>query len=233
MDEKQQIIKPTVQEQPSTEPVPNQPPTEPLPEPVVPQPVQVEPPQQPEPSVPSPQQVQDPTQVPPSQGQPISADNIPLIQDQVYFSWSEKEFIEHEKDVTWYSVIMIVLLLVAVGLYFLLHSIFIVVIVILMAVAFVITAAKKPKVVNFELNNHGVTIGNRATHYDEFKSFSIVDEPSIGAIVLNPFKRFDFPVSLYYDLSLEDRIVGILNENLPIEDANKDFIESLMRKIRF
>src|ERR1035438_92443 len=133
---------------------------------------------------------------PPSQ---LNDENHPLIQSEtVYIAWSAPEFIEHKKSSTWFATLVVVIVVVALAIFFISHSIFATVMIVLMGIAFAIIAVRHPRTVNYELTNQGVRSGNRFSSYIEFKSYSVIDEVEMGSIVFNPFKRFGFPTTLYY-----------------------------------
>jgi hypothetical protein len=157
----------------------------------------------------------------------------PILPDEVYLTWSATEFIENQKPASWYMLFIVVLIVISAGVYLIIRSIFPVIMIVLIGIVFGVVALRKPKEQTFELNNVGLLIGKRASNYSEFKSFSVIDEKGLGSIVFNPFKRFVFPTTIYYDIANEEKIVGILSDHLPMEEPTNDPIENLMRKVRF
>lgn len=104
---------------------------------------------------------------------------------------------------------------------------------ILVAALFGITAARKPRTLQFELTGRGVQIGTKFYPYANFKSFTIIQEGAFSSIQLLPLKRFLPTISLYYPPEQVDQITGMLGSFLPHEDRPIDPIDRLMRRVRF
>jgi hypothetical protein len=94
-------------------------------------------------------------------------------------------------------------------------------------------AARKPKQLQYAVDGSGVTIGQKHFNYGAFKSFSVVPEDAFSSIVLMPLKRFSPLTTIYYSPADEEKIVNILADHLPLEQARVDAIDSFMRRIRF
>jgi hypothetical protein len=166
--------------------------------------------------------------IPPSQVSDVSS-----LSTEGEVSWTAHEFIEHKKTSGWYLILIGVFILISIGIYFLSHSIFLIVMFLLMGLAFAIIAGRSPRLLKYELTSTGISIGKRFSNYNIFKSFSLADEEELGSIIFNPFKRFSYPITIYYNLADEEKIVNTLSLYLPIEEASKDIVEQLMRKLRF
>jgi hypothetical protein len=151
----------------------------------------------------------------------------------VYVTWTGQEFIEHTKPASWFLIVVASLFVICLITFVIVRSIFPVIMIILIGIVFIVVALRKPKEIEYELTNRGIFIGKRLHHYDDFKSFSVVDEGEIASIVFNPLKRFAFPPTIYYELENEEKIVRALVEHLPVVEPLQDPIENLMRKIRF
>jgi hypothetical protein len=48
-----------------------------------------------------------------------------------------------------------------------------------------------------------------------------------------PLQRFMPPISVYYEPKDEAEILGVIGAYLPNEELRNDYVERLMRKIRF
>ena len=147
--------------------------------------------------------------------------------------WNASEFIANQKSKNWFLLLAILILGIAVAVYFLTGSIFSAVIVMIVGIIFAIVAARKPQTINYSLNTEGLQMGGRFYPYDGFKSFSVFEEGATSSIRLNPFKRFSTPVNIYYEQADEQKIFDMISEYLPHEEASKDPIDQLMHKIRY
>ncbi len=148
--------------------------------------------------------------------------------------WTASEFIAHHKTAGWYG-LLFVAAFVAAGLVYLLtrgdkiSS----VVVIVAAIFFAITASRKPRVLDYEVSNSGITIGQRFYAYGSFRSFSIVEDGAFSSISFMPLKRFMPAITIYYAQDDEDRIVEVLGRYLPIEPARQDALDRFVKHIRF
>ena len=103
----------------------------------------------------------------------------------------------------------------------------------LLGVAFGVFAARSPQVLEYSVNDHGISIGSKFYAYENFKAFSVAQDGAISSVVLAPLQRFMPPITVYYEPSDEDRIINVLASYLPFEEAKRDAVDSLMRRVRF
>ena len=148
-------------------------------------------------------------------------------------AWSASEFISHHKNAAWYVSLAIGAFLGAGVVYLVTKDIISGVSILLIAFVFGLAAARKPRVLNYRLDDHGVQIGQRSFPYAAFRSFAIVDEGAFSSIALMPLKRFMPIMTIYYEPADEEQIVQTLAARLPLEERKLDAIDNLMHKIRF
>lgn len=148
-------------------------------------------------------------------------------------NWTASEFIDHEKNSSWFMGLA-GLTAVAVGIIFLITKDLVTAVVIIIAAAlFGVTAKRKPRTLEYQIDNVGVVIDGKQFPYDVFKSFSVLAEGAFNSIQLMPLKRFMPPISLYFPPENEQQIVTTLGSYLPHEDRTHDPIDRLMRRVRF
>lgn len=148
-------------------------------------------------------------------------------------SWTASEFIAHEKSADWYLLFGAAALVLIFLSVILTHDVFTVVIVVAVLGLFGYVASRKPRQMQYIVDDHGVTIGRRLYTYGTFRGFSIVQEGPFKSITLMPLKRFMPPLNVYFDPADEHRIAGVLTAHLPLEEPSRDPIDNLMRHIRF
>jgi hypothetical protein len=162
-----------------------------------------------------------------------SAENMPKAGSDESVVWTASEFIAHEKSAGWYINLAVAAVLLA-GLTFLVTRDGVsAAVVIVGAVFFAIFAARKPRQLEYGISRYGVSIAAKQYGFQDFKSFSLVQEGAFGAINFMPLKRFAPVLTIYYEPTQEQQILSILAEHLPFEEARPDRVESLMRLIRF
>ncbi len=148
-------------------------------------------------------------------------------------SWTASEFINHEKSFGWYAILSLVTVFIATLTYFITKDKISTFVIVIAGGVMAFYANRKPRVLNYQLDGMGVTVGQKYYEYDSFKAFSIIDEDAFSSIVFMPLKRFSPSLTIYYSPSDEGRIVSLLTDRLPHEDPSNDVVDGLMRKIRF
>ncbi|MGH7195921.1 MAG: hypothetical protein ACREGA_04040 [Candidatus Saccharimonadales bacterium] len=148
-------------------------------------------------------------------------------------TWSASEFVAHKKSVGWYAALALVAIVLAAASYFLTHSIASTVVVPLVALAFGYYAARQPRVLNYQLDARGLTVAEKLYAFGDFKSFALVNEGAFSSILLLPLKRFVPPLSIYFAPDDQPKIMNVLQACLPIENYQPDYIDRLMRRVRF
>jgi hypothetical protein len=148
-------------------------------------------------------------------------------------SWTASEFVAHEKSPGWYGILVLVSVIIAALIYLITRDIISTAVVIIAALAFAVLAGRKPKQLQYQLSNAGMTIGNKQFGYNMFKSFSVVPEGAFSSIVFRPLKRFSPLTTIYYAPDDEEKIIILLSDHLPFEEHKPDPIDNMMRRIRF
>lgn len=148
-------------------------------------------------------------------------------------NWSASEFIDNAKDIKWFMGLAAITLAVVVVIYFMTQDLITSVVIIMAAVLFGITAKRKPRTLEYQIDHTGLNIGGKPFPYEIFKSFAVMKEGAFSSIQLMPLKRFMPSISLYYPPESEEQIVTTLGSYLPHEDRTHDPIERLMRRVRF
>lgn len=147
--------------------------------------------------------------------------------------WSASEFISHEKGFGWYAVLILGAVLVGGVLYFATRDVVSVAVVIIMAIILAIASARKPKTINYKVDESGLTAGNKFYPYKAYKSFAMPEDGPFAIVVLVPLKRLEFPISAYLAPDSQQKVVETLSNHLPLERGELDAVEQLMRQLRF
>lgn len=148
-------------------------------------------------------------------------------------SWTASEYVSHEKSAGWYVRFGLVAV-VAIAIVYLITGDYISIILLsLLAVVFVVFAARKPDVLQYQLDNRGITIGSKFYPVSLFRSFAVIEEGAFRSITLLPMKRFMPSISLYYAPEDEQPIMEAFGRLLPHETRQQDSIDKFMHRIRF
>ena len=147
-------------------------------------------------------------------------------------NWEAEEYIQAEKSGGWYLGLVViagVLVLASVLLKWWTFT----ALVVLSAVALVIYAKRPARVLHYSLSSKGLSEGNRLYNYEDFKSFGVLMEGAKPAIVLTPRKRFSPRVTVYFPEERGEEIVDAFGAKLPMEEVNLDFLDRVVKWLRF
>jgi hypothetical protein len=147
-------------------------------------------------------------------------------------SWTASEFMDHQKGGSWYVLCLGAIVVIAGLLYGVTRDIFSSLSAIVLGVLLAVVASRKPRTMEYRVDEFGVSVGARAYSYDEFASFSIIREGSIESFMLLPAKRWMTPITMFFAPSDGDQIFGILSQYLPFEDRDRDGVDKFLHKIR-
>lgn len=148
-------------------------------------------------------------------------------------SWTASEFIAHEKPLTWYLALGGIAFVVALVVYLISRDFLSTGVVVVAAVMLGVAAGRRPRELQYEVDLHGLSIGNKHHPYQNFRSFSLAQDGALRSINFMPLKRFAPPLAIYYDPADEERITEVLAAHLPLENHKHDAVDKLMKRIRF
>lgn len=149
-------------------------------------------------------------------------------------SWSASEYIAHHKSSGWYVAFVLITIAALIGIYFITsRDILSVIVVAVVAVVFGMYAGRQPKEQQYSVSDQGISVGQKAYSFHDFKSFSVIDEGAFSSISFMPLKRFMPVISIYYAPDDEEKIVDALSIYLPFDQKQADPVDRFMKKIRF
>ena len=161
------------------------------------------------------------------QAVPAQAPQSPLLQ------WKASEFIDHQKSTGWFVPLFFGGALLSTAVYFLTKNFLSALVLLIGCIAFGMFARQKPRTLTYSLLPTTIKIDSKTYSYDDFRTFSIIQEGALFSIFLQPIKRFMPPLTIYFDPSDGEKIFDTLASHLPHVEREQDPIERLMRRIRF
>ncbi len=161
-----------------------------------------------------------------------SADSTAPKDSKQTVAWTASEFIEHQRGAGWYSLLFIITVVLAVGIYFLIHDYFAVGIIVVLGIITGIYAGHQPSQVGYEISSTGIKIGEKSYAYNTFKSFSVIHEGALISLNFYPLKRFSLTVSAFLDPKDQARVTEVVGEHLPLEQRSPDGFENLTRRLK-
>ena len=162
-----------------------------------------------------------------------TATAIPPQGPEGSISWTASEFVAHHKSPGWYLGLTAAAIAGALLVWFVIHDKISAGVVLVAALFFGIFAARKPRQLQYRLDNNGLSIGEKKFPYRTFRSFALVPEGAFNSIEFLPLKRFSPLTTIYYDPADEAKIVALLADRLPLEHRQKSLIDRFMWRIRF
>ena len=153
--------------------------------------------------------------------------------DNPPITWTAEEYVHADRSPIWFILFIVVVLgLVAFDI-FLLKSWTFSLLVVVMAVALIIYVRRPARTLTYALSPaQGLYVGERLYHFDEFKSFGLIQEGGQYSIMMIPRKRFSPGVSVFFPADAGERIVDILGQRLPMENLKLDVVDAIVRKLR-
>ena len=148
-------------------------------------------------------------------------------------SWTGSEFLDQHKSASWYFGLFGFIAVVCGVVYFISKDFISVGFIAIMGILFAIIAGRKPRQLQYAIDDQGIHIGRRSYVFSEFKSFSLQREGAMGYINLLPLKRLHSEISIYYPPEDEQKIFDALSQRIPHEDHKETFIDKFTRMIRF
>ncbi len=149
----------------------------------------------------------------------------------INFEWRAPEFEKYEKSAGWFIAVGLIGLIVFTIALFMENFIFAFIVVLAIFIVFVY-ALKEPRIIQFEINDEGITIDGRLHPYEDFKSFWIFSSPSIALSVKS--KRLFTPL---IKIPLADQAPVKVRQELtrfvPEEKQEESLIDTLSRYLKF
>ena len=152
---------------------------------------------------------------------------------QESFTWEASEFVDHQKSALWFLVLLAGSFILAAVVYFITRDILSTLVILIATIAFAMFAGKKPRTLSYSLLPSTLKIDQKTYSYDDFRSFSVIQEGALFSVILEPVKRFMPPLTIYFAEDDGEKIFDALATHLPHEERGLDFVDKLMRKIRF
>jgi hypothetical protein len=148
--------------------------------------------------------------------------------------WTGSEFIAQQKDGGWYMGLFFAILACCVVAFLVTGGDYLSVgFIAIIGILFGIIAGRSPRQLRYQIDNHGITIGNKLYPFTLFKSFAVMQEGAIGYVNLFPLHRFKPEISIYFAPDDADKILNALSNYLPNEQRPEHKVDRLMKHIRF
>lgn len=180
--------------------------------------------QTPEAPQPLPEQMSPPQELPATQE---------FSDDEAHVEWTASEYIASPKGGSWFTILAIASVILAVVTFIVTEDIVSTVVIALVGIIVGVFAARQPETLQYRIDSQGIQIANKFYAYTDFKAFSVARDQAIGYISLDPLKRFMPPLVVHYGPEDEDKIAETLASYLPYQEHKVDMVENLSRRFKF
>ena len=148
-------------------------------------------------------------------------------------SWSASEFVAHDKSIQWFINLGAAAVIIAGVIYILTRDYITAAVILFAALLLAVMARRSPKELQYRVDDRGIQVDGKFYGFDQFRSFSVVQEGAFSSLEFVPLKRFAPLLTVYYAPDHEEVIFDILPKFLPLEKSHRDLIDSFMNRIRF
>ncbi|MBP7820796.1 hypothetical protein KA043_01680 [Candidatus Saccharibacteria bacterium] len=221
-------------------PVPNTAPTNTAPVmPPAQQPIQPNPPVQPtqpltepqsaiNPTLGQQQQTTEPVPINPAQIEPQN-----ISQENSLYAWQASEFAANEKNTSWYLILAVTAVILSAITFLITKEYLSIIVIVVLAIAVGFYGNIKPRTLSYSIEELGIKIGEKFYSFNEFKSFSVLEDMAVPSINLMPIKKLMMPISIYVAPNDLSKVADILGNYLPFEEKQRDFADKLSHRLRF
>jgi hypothetical protein len=152
---------------------------------------------------------------------------------QIFFQWQIPEYMEHVRSTRWYIAMVALALIFIVYSIFTANFLFALIIILIVFIVFLKSYAP-PRILNFQITDNGLVLGNQFYPYDKIKNFYIIYKPPAVKKIFFDLKGFSPSLSIWLDdmspLPIREKLLENLEEDLEKERQNMDdILETLLK----
>ena len=159
------------------------------------------------------------------------------VPEQILYQWQAPEFAYTQKPIGWYLAVLAFFAGLCVLAFFFIGSnlqkYVTIGLLAVMAVAAVVWASRRPKVLSYVVSNYGITINAKKYNFDDFRAFYQYMDYNQASIDLVPSKRFGTMVSMPLATPEADEIVETIAYMVPEVEHQEDVVDRIVRRLRF
>ncbi len=147
-------------------------------------------------------------------------------------SWKAPEFVHYTKDIYWFLGLGLGSLFL-VGFAVWMRNWFMVAAFVLASIALVIVSRRKPEVVDHEITEEGIKVGNRFYSFSKLKSFWIIKTSPFPTLNFEPTRKISPVITLQLGKVDLDQIRQFLGRYLPEQEGRgEDIFDKITRILK-
>ena len=157
-------------------------------------------------------------------------------QQSEHLTWSAEEYQSQNKSFIWYATLYLVgLVLILASIFFyhkeLIKMISVILVVVSIVASLHIISHKKPKTINYSMDQDIISIDGKVYSLGSFKSFSVIEQNNKEEIRLLPTSSTQPSVNLRLDEESKTKVFDLLSDNVPYEDVKISLIDRIANKL--
>lgn len=153
--------------------------------------------------------------------------------DAKTLSWSAPSSYGGKRGVSWYSVMLIATVVVCGGFYLIFKDIITALVILLCVVLVVVYGLKKPRKINYQLEEGKIRINNKDYLLSGYRSFYVNRRPNGSSASLTPLKRLMPAITINFGPEIEASVLSSLGNYLPMEERENDLFDKFLDFIGF
>lgn len=145
--------------------------------------------------------------------------------------WQAPEYLVTKKAIGWYAAFGVAVILMMALAILVIKSWTFALLIPVMAAALVIYVNRPPHSSTYVVSDKGIYINEKLHPMSEFKSFGVLQESSLPAIVFTPIRRFRPALTVYFPSEAGEAIVDRLGPHLPMEAVRLDAFDKIIKAL--
>jgi len=145
-------------------------------------------------------------------------------------SWQAPEFIQFDRSVWWYVILILTGLGLMTAFFFMDRNYLGMGVVGLAVIVMIILAGQKPHILNYTISSEEITIGDKSIPISEFKSYYVTFVNNVANLHFEKSKKISMSISVYLNelkaKEILDFVETILPENVKINNTASDLFSN-------
>jgi hypothetical protein len=153
--------------------------------------------------------------------------------DKTQYSWQGVDSIAEDKKTKWYLILIGGTVLCSAIIYFITRDKITTGVILVCGLVLGFYAAKRPRTVNYILDDDGIKVNERYYSFNKYRSFSILRRGDNITAILVPLKRLMPYMYINFTTEREAMITDTLADLLPQEMVRIDLLDRVLHSIGF
>lgn len=145
--------------------------------------------------------------------------------------WESPEYLSSTKTPLWFIVFWTVVAALMAAAAFLIKSWSFAILIPVMAAALMMYTHRPARNMQYVVSAKGLYINDQLHPVAEFRSFGVLQEEAMPALLFIPTKRFRPAITVYFPAEIGEQLVDFLAVRLPMQEAKFDFFDRLVHKL--